>query len=172
MVALWVVGPGGCGGELQTVDAAAAATVAVDKLAPSFAAGLLACLFSSSCTDGCSVLMCLCRLFVEHATCERAYSALNFTAFPAVTHFLTFPACCLCSVCSLSLSLSLSLYVEKLLSHCLSRCLSSCLSACPSSCLSSHLSYQLFIIFLPEKQRLSPAKDFNSQSVSDENKAL
>ena len=40
-----------------------------------------------------------------------AYSALNFTAFPAVTHFLTFPACCLCSVCSLSLSLSLSLAV-------------------------------------------------------------
>ena len=38
-----------------------------------------------------------------------------------------------------------------------------CLSSCPS--------YQLFVIFLPEKQRLSQAKNFNSRSVCDENKS-
>ena len=65
---------------------------------------LLACLFSSNCTDGCTVLMC--RLFVEPAAWDLnlQYSTLNFTAFPAVTPFLTFPACCLCSSLSHSLS--------------------------------------------------------------------
>ena len=33
------------------------------------------------------------------------------------------------------------------------------------------LSYQLFLTFLPKKQHLSPAKDFNSPSVCDENKS-
>ena len=104
------------------------------------------------------------REHTQHSILLRFLPSLIFSPFQRVVS--------VASALSLSLSLSLSLYVEKLLSHCLSRCLSSCLSACPSSCLSSHLSYQLFIIFLPEKQRLSPAKDFNSQSVSDENKAL
>ena len=34
------------------------------------------------------------------------------------------------------------------------------------------LSYRLFVTFLPKKQRLSPAKNFNSLSVCDENKSL
>ena len=38
--------------------------------------------------------------------------------------------------------------------------------------LSSHPSYQLFVTFLPEKQRLSPAKNFYSPSVCDENNSL
>ena len=62
-----VVGRGGCGGVVDTVDAAAATTVAADKLALLLAAGSLACLFSSNCTDECTILMCLCRLFVEPA---------------------------------------------------------------------------------------------------------
>ena len=32
-------------------------------------------------------------------------------------------------------------------------------------------SYRLFVTFLPEKQRLSPAKNFNSPRVCDENKS-
>ena len=39
-----------------------------------------------------------------------------------------------------------------------------------SSCLSSRLSYQLFVTFLPKKQHLSPAENFNLPSVCDENK--
>ena len=54
--------------------AAAAATVAVDKPAPSLAAGSLACLFSSNCTDGCTFLICLCRLFVEPAPYQNLES--------------------------------------------------------------------------------------------------
>ena len=38
-------------------------------------------------------------------------------------------------------------------------------------CLSSRLYYRLFITFLPEKQCLSPAKNFNSPSVCDVNKS-
>ena len=37
---------------------------------------------------------------------------------------------------------------------------------------SSRLSYQLLVTFLAEKQRLSPAKNFNSPSVYDEKKSL
>ena len=39
-----------------------------------------------------------------------------------------------------------------------------------SSRLSYRLSYRLLVTFLPEKQRLSPAKSFNSLSVCDEKK--
>ena len=38
------------------------------------AAGSLACLFSSNCTDRCTVLLCLCRLSIEPA----AYEILTF----------------------------------------------------------------------------------------------
>ena len=38
--------------------------------------------------------------------------------------------------------------------------------------LSSRPSYRLFVTFLPERQRLSPAKNFNSPSVCKENKSL
>ena len=38
--------------------------------------------------------------------------------------------------------------------------------------ISSRPSYQLFVTFLPEKQRLSPAKNFNSPSVCYEKKSL
>ena len=92
---------------VDTVDAAAA-TVAVDKLAPSSVAGSLGCLFSSNCTDGCTVLMCLCRLFVEPSTLHTLHSillhfllSLIFSPFQRIVS--------VASALSLSLFLSLSL---------------------------------------------------------------
>ena len=89
---------------VDTAAAAAAATVAVDKLAPSLAAGSLACLFTSSYTDGCTVLMCLCRLFIEPAAHEIL--SLHPVHCVSCAHFLTFPAC----MCSVVYVLSLSLF--------------------------------------------------------------
>ena len=37
--------------------------------------------------------------------------------------------------------------------------------------LSSHLSNRVLVTFLPEKQHLSPAKNFNSPGVCDDNKS-
>lgn len=58
----WVVDFGCCGWRLHDAEEAAA-TVAVDKLAPPLTPPSTT--FSSHCTDGWIVLRCQCRLFVE-----------------------------------------------------------------------------------------------------------
>lgn len=79
---LWVEGLGSCGDVLDDALDSAAATVEVNTLALSLIAGSIACLCSSSCTEGWTVLMCLKRLFVEPALYEMLISLYRLRRRP------------------------------------------------------------------------------------------